>query len=164
MYFPPQADSRRVFWRWVRIAFILAAVLLWVDEHSKVTQLTAQLTSAKSNQSPIQVHVPPAQIINGDVAEREKRRLISEHLGRLMAEGDKLAQTTCAEFQFPVLEACQKSKTAWEKRVGDYLRANASPADAERWNHEVTDWTANRPGVEIGYEVGVLSKLISELK
>ncbi len=39
MYWPAQATRRRVFWGWVRIAFIIAAVMLWLDEHSKVTQL-----------------------------------------------------------------------------------------------------------------------------
>jgi hypothetical protein len=36
MYHPPAAPSKRVFWGFVRIAFVLAALILWLDEHSKV--------------------------------------------------------------------------------------------------------------------------------
>src|SRR5438105_15767297 len=36
MYWPATAQSPRVFWAFVRIAFVLAAVILWLDEHSKV--------------------------------------------------------------------------------------------------------------------------------
>jgi hypothetical protein len=57
MYFPPKAGERSVFWSWVRIAFIVAAVLLWWDEHSKVKQL-----SAAAPQPTIQVNTPPAVV------------------------------------------------------------------------------------------------------
>jgi len=56
MYFPPKAESKRVFWGWVRIAFVAAAILLWLDEHSKVKQLYA--ASGPS----IQITTPPAVI------------------------------------------------------------------------------------------------------
>jgi hypothetical protein len=56
MYAPAKASEKRVFWAWVRIAFIVAAVLLWWDEHSKVKQL-----SPKSEQ-PIQINVPPSVV------------------------------------------------------------------------------------------------------
>src|SRR5262249_18070545 len=36
MYKPPKAGERPVFWGFVRIAFVISAVLLWVDEHGKV--------------------------------------------------------------------------------------------------------------------------------
>jgi len=56
MYAPPTANQRRVFWGWVRVAFVLAIALLWVDEHTKVIQLTAEL---QDRQKPIQVTSPP---------------------------------------------------------------------------------------------------------
>ena len=43
MYAPAKATDKRVFWGWVRIAFVVAAVLLWWDEHSKVKQLPLDL-------------------------------------------------------------------------------------------------------------------------
>ncbi len=57
MYAPAKAGERRVFWAWVRIAFIVAAVLLWWDEHSKVQQL-----SAATSQPTILVNTPPAVV------------------------------------------------------------------------------------------------------
>ncbi len=60
MYVPAKANERRVFWAWVRIAFVVAIVLLWWDEHSKVKQLNAQL-AVKPGQ-PMQINVPPAVI------------------------------------------------------------------------------------------------------
>lgn len=36
MYWPAAAQSRKVFWGWVRVAFVFALVILWFDEHSKV--------------------------------------------------------------------------------------------------------------------------------
>lgn len=60
MYAPTKAGEKRTFWAWVRIAFIVAAVLLWWDEHSKVKQLTSQLSS-KPEQT-VQVNVPPINI------------------------------------------------------------------------------------------------------
>jgi hypothetical protein len=53
MYAPAKASERRTFWGWVRLAFVVAAILLWYDEHSKVKQL-----SSKPEQA-IQVNVPP---------------------------------------------------------------------------------------------------------
>jgi len=44
MYFPAKATERKVFWGFVRIAFVIAAALLWFDEHTKVEQL---LTAAQ---------------------------------------------------------------------------------------------------------------------
>lgn len=41
MYWPAKTTEKRAFWGWVRIAFVVAAVLLWVDEHAKVGQLQA---------------------------------------------------------------------------------------------------------------------------
>src|SRR5262249_14820130 len=43
MYAPAKAEQKRAFWSLVRIAFVLAAVLLYFDEHSKVAQLTKEL-------------------------------------------------------------------------------------------------------------------------
>ena len=65
MYFPPNVPKKRAFWGFVRIAFIVAAVVLWCDEHSKVQQLLAKSsTSVQVNvpqQAPpqIQVNLPP---------------------------------------------------------------------------------------------------------
>ncbi len=56
MYAPAKATEKRVFWAWVRIAFIVAAVLLWWDEHSKVKQLSS------ASKPTIQINTPPAVI------------------------------------------------------------------------------------------------------
>jgi hypothetical protein len=60
MYAPTKASERQVFWSWVRIAFVVAAVLLWWDERSKVRQLTSQLAAQPGQ--PVQINVPPAVI------------------------------------------------------------------------------------------------------
>jgi hypothetical protein len=39
MYAPAKATDKKVFWGFVRVAFVIAAVLLWWDEHSKVQDL-----------------------------------------------------------------------------------------------------------------------------
>lgn len=60
MYFPPKTTTRRTFWSWVRIAFVVAVVLLWLDERSKVNQLLSRSSTPVPN---IQVTTPPP-IIN----------------------------------------------------------------------------------------------------
>ena len=42
MYFPARASGHQVFWGFVRIALLVALVLLWLDERSKVSQLEVQ--------------------------------------------------------------------------------------------------------------------------
>jgi hypothetical protein len=39
IYYPEQANRRYAFWAFVRIAFVIAVVMMWLNEHSKVTQL-----------------------------------------------------------------------------------------------------------------------------
>jgi hypothetical protein len=39
MYLPPKIPKKKHFWAVVRIAFVIAAVVLWCDEHAKVLQL-----------------------------------------------------------------------------------------------------------------------------
>jgi hypothetical protein len=46
MYFPAKAAEGKVFFVFVRIAFVIAAVLLWSDEHQKVVQLTSRSSDA----------------------------------------------------------------------------------------------------------------------
>src|ERR1039458_5330676 len=58
MYLPAKANEKKVFWAFARIAFVIAAILLWSDEHAKVVQLYA-LKSEK----PTIINVPPAQVI-----------------------------------------------------------------------------------------------------
>jgi hypothetical protein len=60
MYRPAAADRKRVFWAFVRIAFVISAVILLANEHSKVRSLQAGLSK---KEAPIIVNVPPAQII-----------------------------------------------------------------------------------------------------
>jgi hypothetical protein len=49
MYWPTALPPRRIFWSFVRIAFVIAAALLWSDEHQRVTQLlTAKSESPNS--------------------------------------------------------------------------------------------------------------------
>jgi hypothetical protein len=43
MYWPSKVNERKTFWVWARIAFVVAAILLWADEHSKVGQLESEL-------------------------------------------------------------------------------------------------------------------------
>jgi len=59
MYHPAVAEQKRVFWAFVRIAFIVSAVILWVNEHEKVNQL---LSASNAKQSPIVVNVPPISV------------------------------------------------------------------------------------------------------
>jgi hypothetical protein len=54
MYFPAKVEDRKVFWAFVRIAFVLSAIFLWCDEHNKVMQL-----SGKPQQPILQVTLPP---------------------------------------------------------------------------------------------------------
>jgi len=54
MYHPAAAESKRIFWCFVRIAFVISAVLLWSDEHDKVTQLLS-----KPQPPIVQVTLPP---------------------------------------------------------------------------------------------------------
>jgi hypothetical protein len=70
MYRPAIADSKRVFWGFVWIAFVVSAVLLWFDEHSKV----AQLSNAKVASQAINISVPPAQVIIQGQAQEYKKR------------------------------------------------------------------------------------------
>jgi hypothetical protein len=42
MYFPPTVLSKKTFWGVVHIAFIIAALMLWADEHEKVLQLKSK--------------------------------------------------------------------------------------------------------------------------
>lgn len=42
MYFPPKSPNKKVFWAFVRIAFGIALVLLYADEHTKVSQLEGE--------------------------------------------------------------------------------------------------------------------------
>ena len=59
MYFPPkEKDQAKTFAAWVRVAFVVAFVLLWYNEHVKVNELSKQLDT-KAN---IQVFVPPIAI------------------------------------------------------------------------------------------------------
>ena len=58
MYAPPRTAQRQTFWAFVRIAFVVAAVLLWFDEHAKVVRL-----SSIDSQQPIKINVPPSQVI-----------------------------------------------------------------------------------------------------
>jgi hypothetical protein len=51
MYWPAKTTDRRLFWGFVRIAFVVAAGLLWGDEHRKVVQLSAEVVSSKSAMS-----------------------------------------------------------------------------------------------------------------
>ncbi len=60
MYLPARADDKRVFWGFVRVAFVIAAVLLWSDEHDKVTQLSKQPAQAKVE---VNNNVPPPEVI-----------------------------------------------------------------------------------------------------
>src|ERR1039457_6354973 len=39
MYWPTALPPKPLFWSFVRIAFVIAAALLWWDEHQKVLQL-----------------------------------------------------------------------------------------------------------------------------
>ena len=48
MYRPASAGDKRLFWGFVRIAFIIAAALLWADEHEKVSQLENKLKELTS--------------------------------------------------------------------------------------------------------------------
>lgn len=43
MYLPAKAQEKRLFWAFVRIAFVVAAILLWADEREKVGQLSGLL-------------------------------------------------------------------------------------------------------------------------
>jgi hypothetical protein len=50
MYFlPVEAESRKkqIFWAFVRIAFVVAAVVLWLDERTKVTSLEKLLPDSQ---------------------------------------------------------------------------------------------------------------------
>jgi hypothetical protein len=58
MYVPAKANDKKTFWAFARIAFVLAAVLLYLDEQSKVKQLLAKQTP-----TPIQITVQPAQVV-----------------------------------------------------------------------------------------------------
>ncbi len=42
MYAPSKIGDKRTFWGFVRIAFVIAAVLLYLDEHTKVTQFQSR--------------------------------------------------------------------------------------------------------------------------
>src|ERR1017187_441406 len=69
MYWPAKTTDKRAFWGFARIAFVIALILLWADEHSKVVQLADQ----KPHQPTIQVNVPPTQVvIQGPAVERAK--------------------------------------------------------------------------------------------
>lgn len=98
-----------------------------------------------------------------DRAGRDYTR-VREHLGILMAEGDKLSRSACRISQLPISQECLHKKTAWEANVGSYLRANLDSSYYQRWKHELTNWMPYSPAQEITYEVGILSKMIAELK
>src|ERR1700722_15196723 len=68
MYLPAKAAGKKLFWGFARIAFVIAAVLLWSDEHDKVLQITA----VKPEKQTI-INVPPAQVIIQGPAEAHKQ-------------------------------------------------------------------------------------------
>ena len=58
MYAPAKAADKKVFWGWVRIAFILAACLSWWNEHSKVGELLEATQAAYITSSETSVAAP----------------------------------------------------------------------------------------------------------
>jgi hypothetical protein len=46
MYYPSKLDEKKTFWAWSRIAFVVAAVLLWTNERHKVNQLQSRSSEA----------------------------------------------------------------------------------------------------------------------
>jgi hypothetical protein len=58
MYFPAKAKERSVFWAWVRIAVVIAAIILWTNEHSKVSELSKQLEEPIIRLGPVRLMTP----------------------------------------------------------------------------------------------------------
>jgi hypothetical protein len=58
MYLPAHLDRGKTFWAWSRIAFVIAAVLLWADEHSKVSELQANALVISLNCEPTSLPIP----------------------------------------------------------------------------------------------------------
>ena len=59
MYLPPASTTRKTFWGWTRIAFVVSAVILWSDEHAKVAELTAKLNAKPETPPSTTVNIPP---------------------------------------------------------------------------------------------------------
>jgi hypothetical protein len=60
MYYPAKADDKKVFWAFVRIAFVVAAVLLWSDEHEKVVQLSRYAETSRGYIQISRYEFPPS--------------------------------------------------------------------------------------------------------
>ena len=130
---------------------------IWLQFGSK-SKWNSQLT-ASSIQLPVQNTVRPTQVIVG--AESETQTRIREHLGVLLAEGDKIESTTCGAEADSV--NCKLAKDKWESKVGEYLKANLGSSYQERWKHDTRHW-ADRPSLEMSYSTNMLSQFIAELK
>lgn len=60
MYLPPKATERKVFWGFVRIAFVISAVMLLANEHSKVSELSKRLEEPKAAFGSVSI-IPPTE-------------------------------------------------------------------------------------------------------
>ena len=90
MYLPAKATDQRIFWAWVRIAFVIAAVLLWVDEHSKVGQLSTELSTAKAEKQPVQLNVPPINVPPAQVVISPQMAYMSSNGSAIVASSYKI--------------------------------------------------------------------------
>jgi len=91
--------------------------------------------------------------------DAEKRKIIREHLGKLLSEGDGIRNTVCLSPN----PQCEKERTQWEQKVERYLKANLDSSYADRWRSNIVK-IGGSPWAEMWQEVDILNKFIVELK
>ncbi|HUY15425.1 MAG TPA: hypothetical protein VMX16_17615 [Terriglobia bacterium] len=124
--------------------------------------ITRQLADIDRNtQKPptvsVQNNIPPAQIIMGDEAEKARRKLIREQLGKLITEGDSIANS-CAQGA-----ACKAARRRWESKVESYLRSNLDSSFMIRFKFNEGSMLPNETK-QIGEDQSTLIGFLDDLK
>jgi hypothetical protein len=122
MYFPAKAEGKKLFWGFARIAFVIAAILLWSNEHDKVSQLAA-LKSEKPT-----FNVPPAQVVVIPPSQPTSERS--------MDRGPAVHELKLAFIDSPTLTTIRRTRIAAEMdRIYHRFTSLGLAAPTEAYDH-----------------------------
>lgn len=138
--------------------FFLSFFKAWRDQYQRANSLQSKAGPSAPIQVTVPVTVQPAQVVLG---KEDKYRGVRERLAAFASEGENIATTSCKSGPSP---ECTSIRDKWERKVDSYLRANLDSSFSERWRHDSRSWNPSNPAMEVDYNVGVLNKLIAELK
>jgi hypothetical protein len=149
MYFPPKLTDKKIFWGYVRIAFVISMVLLLWDEHTKIA-------------SP--------RYIASDPIQKEKRAGIRRRLGDLLTLGRTYRDTVAQ--QNPRVDIDQEIQD-WYSQTLQYISQNLDDAAVTQFMAS-PDGPTVAPSkvpekrkdiwVEMDHKDRALDKLIDQLK